>query len=132
MKLRSVILSLLAAGAVLSAGAQSKQQVRKVAPLDMKRVAEIEQMLEDTPRGFGVPYSNHKEWRRLRATGRFEKVIKDADKLAEIYSNLHQNIQDRFNAEGVEIMSPHYMAMRDGNDPAMPKDDLSGKGKQPE
>ena len=58
--------------------------------------------------------------------------IKDADKLAEIYSNLHQNIQDRFNAEGVEIMSPHYMAMRDGNDPAMPKDDLSGKGKQPE
>lgn len=58
--------------------------------------------------------------------------IKDADKLAEIYSNLHQNIQDRFNAEGVEIMSPHYMAMRDGNDPAMPKDDLSGRGKQPE
>ena len=58
--------------------------------------------------------------------------IKDADKLAEIYSNLHQNIQDRFNAEGVEIMSPHYMAMRDGNDPAMPKDDLNGRGKQPE
>lgn len=83
MKLRSVILSLLAAGAVLSAGAQSKPQVRKLAPLDMKRVAEIEQMLEDTPKGFGVPYSDHKEWRRLRATGRFEKVIKDADKLLE-------------------------------------------------
>ena len=28
------------------------------------------------------------------------------------------------------IMSPHYMAMRDGNDPAMPKDDLSGKSKK--
>ena len=58
--------------------------------------------------------------------------IKEADRLAQIYSDLHQNIQDRFNAEGVEIMSPHYMAMRDGNDPAMPKDDLSvalwGKG----
>lgn len=50
--------------------------------------------------------------------------------VAMIYSDLHQNIQDRFNAEGVEIMSPHYMAMRDGNDPAMPKDDLSGKSKK--
>ena len=50
--------------------------------------------------------------------------------VAQIYSDLHQNIQDRFNAEGVEIMSPHYMAMRDGNDPAMPKDDLSGKSKK--
>lgn len=56
--------------------------------------------------------------------------IKEADRLAQIYSDLHQNIQDRFNAEGVEIMSPHYMAMCDGNDPAMPKDDLSGRPKE--
>lgn len=41
--------------------------------------------------------------------------IKDADRLSQIYSDLHQNIQDRFNEEGVEIMSPHYMAVRDGN-----------------
>lgn len=41
--------------------------------------------------------------------------IKDAERLADIYSALHQNIQDRFNEEGVEIMSPHYMAVRDGN-----------------
>ena len=33
----------------------------------------------------------------------------------DIYSALHQNIQDCFNEEGVEIMSPHYMAVRDGN-----------------
>lgn len=58
--------------------------------------------------------------------------IKNADKLAEIYSNLHQNIQDSCNAEGMEIMSPHNMAMHDGNDSAMLKDDLSGRGKQPE
>lgn len=56
--------------------------------------------------------------------------IKEADKLAQIYSDLHQNIQDRFNAEGIEIMSPHYMAVRDGNSPAMPKDDLSGEPKK--
>ena len=60
--------------------------------------------------------------------------IKEADRLAQIYSDLHQSIQDRFNAEGIEIMSPHYMAVRDGNATAMPKDDLSGKpdGKRPE
>lgn len=56
--------------------------------------------------------------------------IKEADKLAQIYSDLHQNIQDRFNAEGIEIMSPHYMAVRDGNSPAIPKDDLSGEPKK--
>lgn len=33
-------------------------------------------------------------------------------------------------SEGVEIMSPHYMAMCDGNDPAMLKDDLSGRPKE--
>lgn len=38
--------------------------------------------------------------------------IKDANQLAQVYSDLHQNIQDRFNEEGIEIMSPHYIATR--------------------
>lgn len=46
--------------------------------------------------------------------------IKNADKLAQIYSDLHQSIQDRFNEEGIEIMSPHYMAVRDGNASTLP------------
>lgn len=53
--------------------------------------------------------------------------IKEADRLAQIYSDLHQNIQDRFNEAGVEIMSPHYMAVRDGNETTIPKDDLRPK-----
>lgn len=53
--------------------------------------------------------------------------IKEADKMAFIYSELHQNIQDRFNEAGIEIMSPHYMATRDGNETTIPKDDLSKK-----
>lgn len=57
--------------------------------------------------------------------------ILDADKLAQIYSDLHQNIQDKFNESGVEIMSPHYMAMRDGNETTIPKNDLRPKGAQP-
>jgi len=42
--------------------------------------------------------------------------------MARIYSDLHQNIQDKFNEAGVEIMSPHYGAMRDGNSIAIPPD----------
>ena len=53
--------------------------------------------------------------------------IREADKLAQIYSDLHQNIQDRFNEAGIEIMSPHYMAMRDGNESTIPQDDLRPK-----
>jgi small-conductance mechanosensitive channel len=41
-------------------------------------------------------------------------------RMALIYSALHQNIQDKFNEAGVEIMSPHYHAVRDGNVTAIP------------
>jgi small-conductance mechanosensitive channel len=41
--------------------------------------------------------------------------------MAQIYSDLHQNIQDVFNEAGVEITSPHYGAMRDGNRIAIPE-----------
>lgn len=44
--------------------------------------------------------------------------------MARTYSELHQNIQDKFNEAGVEIMSPHYGAMRDGNQTAIPQDYL--------
>jgi len=43
-------------------------------------------------------------------------------KMAALYSNLHQNIQDKFNEAGVEIMSPHYSALRDGNTIQIPDD----------
>lgn len=41
-------------------------------------------------------------------------------KMAVTYSLLHANIQDRFNEAGVEIMSPHYAALRDGNTVTVP------------
>ena len=40
---------------------------------------------------------------------------REAQRMGPIYSDLYQNIQDRFNEEGVEIMSPTYIATRDGN-----------------
>ena len=42
--------------------------------------------------------------------------------MARIYSELHQNIQDKFNEGGVEIMSPHYSQLRDGNTTTIPED----------
>lgn len=47
------------------------------------------------------------------------------NKMAVIYANLHQNIQDKFNESGVEIMSPHYSALRDGNQTAIPESYLA-------
>jgi len=41
--------------------------------------------------------------------------------MARIYSDLHQNIQDKFNEGGVEIMSPHYTQLRDGNTTTIPE-----------
>jgi small-conductance mechanosensitive channel len=40
--------------------------------------------------------------------------------MAKTYSDLHQNIQDKFYEAGVEIMSPHFSTMRDGNRIAIP------------
>lgn len=43
-----------------------------------------------------------------------------SNRMAWLYSELHQHIQDRFNEAGVEIMSPHYRAARDGNMTTIP------------
>lgn len=48
-----------------------------------------------------------------------------------IYSSLHQNIQDSFNAAGIEIMSPHYNAIRDGNTTTIPENYLNKDYKAP-
>lgn len=37
-----------------------------------------------------------------------------------IYSDLHQNIQDKCNEAGIEICSPHYSALRDGSHTTIP------------
>ena len=38
-----------------------------------------------------------------------------------IFSDLHRNIQDKFNEAGVEICSPHFSALRDANTIAIPE-----------
>jgi len=56
---------------------------------------------------------------------------REPNKQAVIYSNLHQNIQDCCNEAGIEILSPHYRAARDGNMTTIPADYLDKTYKAP-
>ena len=49
--------------------------------------------------------------------------IQEANNMTTIYSALHQNIQDYFDKAGIEIMSPHYTAFRNGNASTIPKEE---------
>ena len=56
---------------------------------------------------------------------------KEASKQGRIYSNLHQNIQNVCYERGIEILSPHYRAERDGNKTTIPSNYLSKDYKAP-
>lgn len=59
-------------------------------------------------------------------TVRYELNVytKNPHRSVGIISELHERIQDGFHAAGVEIMSPHFTAIRDGNHAAIPSDHL--------
>jgi len=50
--------------------------------------------------------------------------IHEPTAMAQIYSELHSNIQDSFNEAGLEIMSSHYSSIRDGNKITIPENYL--------
>lgn len=49
---------------------------------------------------------------------------KKARSMSATYSELHGRIVDQFNEAGIEIMSPHYSAIRDGNPITLPEEHL--------
>jgi len=53
------------------------------------------------------------------------------ERMERIYSELHTKIQDRFNEAGIEIMSPHYTALREGNKIAIPEEYIPRGYQQP-
>ncbi len=48
--------------------------------------------------------------------------IREVTKKVGILSTLHKNIQEVFNEKGIELLSPHYVAQRDGNIPVFPEE----------
>jgi small-conductance mechanosensitive channel len=46
----------------------------------------------------------------------------DIPRMFNTYSEMHKNILTRFNKEGIEILSPHYQANRDGSNTTIPEE----------
>lgn len=92
---------------------------RRVNPLLIEAALNTPGVVDD-PRPF-VLETSLSDWYPVYQINAY---IKDANRMSQIYSDLYQNIQDKFNEAGIEIMSPHYMAVRDGNESTTPKDDL--------
>ena len=49
---------------------------------------------------------------------------KNPEKSALIYSYLHENIKNEMHNAGIEILSPHYSALRDGNSLTVPPENV--------
>lgn len=56
---------------------------------------------------------------------------REPGRMADLQSKLHENIQEVFNRAGVEIMSPHYRALRDGNTVTIPEAQRPGDYRAP-
>jgi small-conductance mechanosensitive channel len=101
--------------------------------------------------GYDVPWQTVNEL-LVRAAGRTEHIVetpppfvlqkslddnyvsyeinawtRSPEELPQIYSSLHANILDEFHGRNVEITSPAYRAVRDGNAPAVPPGDSSAE-----
>ncbi|MCD0468995.1 mechanosensitive ion channel family protein [Flavobacterium sp. JAS] len=74
------------------------------------------EMIEQTP----APFVLQTSLDDFYVSYQINVYTKEPTKQPRIYSSLHQNIQDSFNAAGIEIMSPHYNALRDGNTTTIP------------
>jgi len=78
------------------------------------------EMVEKTP----MPFVLQTSLDDFYVSYQINVYTKEPTKQPLIYSSLHQNIQDSFNAAGIEIMSPHYSALRDGNTTTIPENYL--------
>ncbi|MBS7231097.1 mechanosensitive ion channel [Flavobacterium psychroterrae] len=75
------------------------------------------EMVEKTP----LPFVLQTSLDDFYVSYQINVYTKQPTKQPLIYSSLHQNIQDSFNLAGIEIMSPHYNAVRDGNSTTIPE-----------
>ena len=73
---------------------------------------------------FPAPFVLQKSLDDFFVSYELNAYTRDAAGMAGVYSDLHAAILDEFFAAGVEIMSPHYAAQRDGNRAAMPAESL--------
>ncbi|MGI8893303.1 MAG: mechanosensitive ion channel family protein, partial [Bacteroidia bacterium] len=76
--------------------------------------------IEKTPKPFVLQLSLDDSF----ASYQVNAYTKESNRHTHVASWLHQSIQDACNEKGIEIMSPHYRNMRDGNKTTIPDDYL--------
>jgi small-conductance mechanosensitive channel len=70
------------------------------------------------------PFVLQKELQDFAVAYEINVYTDQSHKMAGIDSELNLRILDAFNTAGVEIMSPNYIAQRDGNTSTVPKEFL--------
>lgn len=88
------------------------QQVHELA----KKACEQVDLLEKTP----APFILQTSLDDFYVTYQINAYTRNPHKQAAIYSELHQHILDVFHAAGIELLSPHFRAIRDGSELDMP------------
>ncbi len=89
---------------------------RKVHELLIEAARRTEQILSDP-----APFVLQTSLDDFYVSYELNATTNRADLMAVTSSQLHLNIQETFNEGGVEIMSPHYAALRDGNYTSIPE-----------
>ena len=92
---------------------------RKVHELLTAAALRTEGILEEPP-----PFVLQKALNDFSVTYEINVFVGSPFPLLRIYSALHANIQECFNEAGLEIMSPNYLALRDGNHVTIPRSHL--------
>ena len=70
-----------------------------------------------------APFVNQTSLDDFYVSYQLNAATDDPERMNQTYSRLHEAIQDAFFKAGVEIMSPHFAALRDGNTAAIPEAD---------
>ncbi|RYY34466.1 MAG: mechanosensitive ion channel family protein, partial [Sphingobacteriaceae bacterium] len=83
----------------------------------LKQAAAKTELLEKEPDPFVLQISLNDYY----VSYQLNAYTKYPNKQAVIYSNLFENIQDTFHEAGIEIMSPHFYALRDGHKVNIPE-----------
>ena len=89
---------------------------RRVHELLLSAAAKTTHVLDDPN-----PFVRQQSLDDFSVTYELNAYTNDASVMAGTYSELHQNVLDAFNQANVEIMSPHYRAVRSGDHAAIPK-----------
>ncbi len=88
---------------------------QRVHELAIKAARKVEFIEQDPP-----PFVVQGSLDDFYVTYQVNAYTKNPNRQAAIYSELHKNLLDEFHAADIELLSPHYRAMRDGSTKEVP------------